>query len=198
MTAEQFEAFWESTYPLSVPLSYLLRIDYASRWFRIHSLPESQRYPHDDADWCILLNRHNALFSDLLGNASRLLLVTGQYDFDSAESGTSEFLPDASISSLIFTRLEPIKIGERELAEHEAEETYKPVVAELDWQSGDYDGILKDAALDRIRLLFISVDAKCIIAPYDGGVDIILKDTATRDYYKLKYERWLSFTEDGL
>lgn len=198
MTAEQFEGFWEGTYPLSVPLSYLLRVDYASRWFRIHSLPESQRYPYDDADWYILLNRQNALISDLLGDATHLLLVTGQYDFATVESETNKFLPDGSISFLSFTRLKPIKLAEREPDEHKLEEIYTPVVAELKWQPGKYDDILKDAALDGVRLLFVSVDAECIIAPYDGGVDIILKDTATRDYYKRKYEQWLSLRQDGL
>jgi len=42
------------------------------------------------------------------------------------------------------------------------------------------------------------VDKKIIIAPYDGGVDLILKDIETRNIYKQKYSDWLSQREDGL
>lgn len=198
MTDEQFEAFWESTYPLSIPLGHIIRVDYAERWFRIHSLPESQRYPNDDADWAILLSRQNALISDLVGDGSSLLVITGEYDFNYVEGKPNDFTPDDSISHLSFACSEPIELAELEPDESEPNKVYKPVMAELNWYSGVCDGILKEIALDNIRLLFISIDAECVIAPYDGGVDVILKDTATRDFYKLKYERWLSSREDGL
>jgi len=39
---------------------------------------------------------------------------------------------------------------------------------------------------------------KIIAAPYDGGVDFILKNNQTRDNFKEKYKEWLSEREDGL
>ncbi len=58
--------------------------------------------------------------------------------------------------------------------------------------------LLKEIAEYELRAYFISIAKECIIAPYDGGMDIILKDTATRDRYKLKYQEWLSLREDGM
>ena len=66
------------------------------------------------------------------------------------------------------------------------------------WQSNKFDSILKDIADDQLRAFFISEEKKLIIAPYDGGVDLILKDTETRNIYKRKYSDWLSQREDGL
>jgi hypothetical protein len=49
MTAEEFKIFWESTD--TVPIGHYFKHDYSNRWFRVHSLPESQRYPSDIAEW---------------------------------------------------------------------------------------------------------------------------------------------------
>ena len=203
MTVKQFETFWESTYPLSVPLSHHLRIDYASRWFRIHSLPSSQRYPHDDADWAILLNRQNALISDLVGEGSKLFLLTGEYDFVSCIVQKWQFSPHDVIKGLTFEELTPIELDSLPIDQHVPDEyepgdVYRNVVAEIDWCSNKHDEILKAIASWEVVALLLSVEAKCIIAPYDGGIDIILKDTVTRDQYKEKYRDWLSSEESGM
>lgn len=71
MTVDIFEEVWEKMFPLSPPVSHILRVAYPERWFRIHSLPESKRYPEDDAEWTILLARQNCLVEDLLGKESK-------------------------------------------------------------------------------------------------------------------------------
>ena len=70
--------------------------------------------------------------------------------------------------------------------------------SEKTWKSQDFDAILKEMADDEVRYFFVGQIQNCLIAPYDGGVDIILKDTETRDFYKEKYKDWLSGTENGL
>lgn len=46
--------------------------------------------------------------------------------------------------------------------------------------------------------MFVCPSQKCIVAPYDGGVDIILDTTENRDKIKSRYQDWLSPREDGL
>ena len=58
--------------------------------------------------------------------------------------------------------------------------------------------ILKSIADDEISLMFVCPSKKCIVAPYDGGVDIILDTTENRDKIKPRYQDWLSPREDGL
>ena len=46
--------------------------------------------------------------------------------------------------------------------------------------------------------MFISNKENCILAPYDGGMDIIVESQEKRDELKVKYKDWLSTREDGM
>lgn len=47
------------------PLADRLKHAFPDRWGRFHSLPESRRYPEDDADCRIALHRYNSILDDL-------------------------------------------------------------------------------------------------------------------------------------
>ncbi|MCK6616008.1 MAG: hypothetical protein L6Q51_00020 [Cyclobacteriaceae bacterium] len=61
-----------------------------------------------------------------------------------------------------------------------------------------HDWLLREIANDKTRAFFVSFDKNEIVAPYDGGIDFILKDILTKEKYKNKYKQWLSEREDGL
>lgn len=202
MIAADFDAFWQATYPETVPLSYLFRTVYPQRWLRLHSLPQAQRYPHSPADWRTLLGRHHTVLADLLRPGEQLLLVTGEYDNPHGDREW-QFTADGALRGLAFVPVQPLDL--RTLAvdpqvpdEHQPGDVYRPVVATLRWEPGSLDVLLREIAQDKRRAFFLSRQAACIIAPYDGGIDLILADTATRDFYKTKYQAWLSEREDGL
>ncbi|WP_449384898.1 DUF3885 domain-containing protein [Chitinophaga flava] len=48
-------------------------------------------------------------------------------------------------------------------------------------------------AQDNLRAFFISIGKELVIAPYDGGIDFILKNSETRDSYKGKYRNKTPF-----
>ncbi|WP_375434866.1 hypothetical protein [uncultured Hymenobacter sp.] len=83
MTAEQFNTFWQRTYPGTIPLSYPLRDEYPTRWLRTHSLPGSKRYPSSADEWETLLAWQNTVLAEVLQLEERVMLVTGEHDFDS-------------------------------------------------------------------------------------------------------------------
>ena len=197
MTSEQFNTFWALNFTDPIPMQHYFRHDYPDRWFRIHSLPGSKRYADNEEEWNILLDRQNKIITDLLGNASNFILVTGGY----SSEGSIELHPIEEVNSIAkipFVLLDPIDLNKLSPDEYEIGQFYKPMFSEQIWQSNKFDSILKDIADDQLRAFFISVDKKNIIAPYDGGVDLILKDTETRNIYKQKYSDWLSQREDGL
>jgi hypothetical protein len=82
MTAEEFKVYWGSNYHETVPISHYFRHDYSDRWFRIHSLPQSKRYAENDQEWSILLHRQNQIVTDLIGENSNFLLVTGEHTME--------------------------------------------------------------------------------------------------------------------
>ena len=60
-----------------------------------------------------------------------------------------------------------------------------------------HEQFLREIANDNVRAFFISFGKKVMVAPYDGGVDFVLKDSLTKENYKNKYKQWLSEREDG-
>jgi len=197
MTAEQFNNFWTSTYPNTILIQYHFRHNFVDRWFRIHSLSNSKRYAENDAEWTILFDRQNTIISDLLNGNSDFILVTGEH----TSGGYIELHPTDEVNSvreIPFVQLEPIDLNKVSPDEYEHGQLYTPMFSEQNWQPHKFDNLLKDIAEDSLRAFFVSLDKELIIAPYDGGVDFILKDTKTRDFYKQKYSGWLSARQDGL
>jgi hypothetical protein len=197
MTREQFKSLWTKRYSKTLPISYLFKHDYTDRWFRIHSLPESKRYPDNDEEWRLLLNRQNSIITDILGDNSKVLIVTGEYQYEGhTDLNSSEDVN--SIEKLSFTHLDNIDLHKLSPGEYEKGQTYKPRFSESVWVKGNWDNLLRDVAQDNVRVFFISVDNEAVVAPYDGGIDFILKDKETKDSYKDKYHNWLSDRDDGL
>ncbi|MHA4812570.1 DUF3885 domain-containing protein [Flavitalea flava] len=197
MNREEFKIFWEFAYANTVPIPHYLKHDYSNRWFRIHSLPESKRYADDQEDWKILLKRQNTIFSDLIGDQSPILMVTGEYDYES-HTELVPFEERESVTHFSFVYLDPIDLHLLNSEEFEKGQIYRPKFSEEIWHEIKFEPILKDIALDQLRAFFISVKNNCIVAPYDGGMDVIVKDTVTRDSCKIKYRSWLSKRDDGL
>lgn len=200
MTVDIFEEVWAKMFPLSAPVPHILRTVYPEKWFRIHSLPESKRYPEDDAEWTILLARQNCLVEDLLGKDSKVWLVTGR--FDNASGADFVFKPDSPLDQLSFTALTPLTVATyyEEIASDEDSDQhlYRPFLSEISTNSLIWNELLMGIANWELSAFFVALDGQVIIAPYDGGVDVILKDEPTRDACREKYRDWLSAHESGL
>ncbi|MCF6404842.1 hypothetical protein L3C95_18225 [Chitinophaga filiformis] len=197
MTAKEFQTFWRSSYPDAVPIGHHFKHSYSHRWFRIHSLPDSRRYPSDQEDWEILLTRQNTILTDFFADGSVIAIVTGDFHYE----GYTELHPInnvESIESFVFTRLEAIDLHLYDEENYEKGTTYIPMFTEQIWCPHRFDELLRDIAEGNLAAFFVSISNNCIVAPYDGGMDIIMKDSLTRDLCKEQYREWLSFREDGL
>jgi hypothetical protein len=197
MTKEDFIKLWTNRYSDSVPISYTFRHSYPDRWFRIHSLPESKRYPDNEDEWIILLQRQNTIMTDILGNDSKILIITGDYHFE----GHTELHPVDDVDSIkefSFNKLDNVDLHKLWPDEYNDGQVFRPIFCDSTWAPHKFDNVLRDIAQDSVRAFFVSVDSDTLIIPYDGGVDLILKDSATRDKYKTKYTDWLSKRDDGL
>ncbi len=189
MTTAQFDKCWHDTYPEVIPLAHYFRHVYPDRWFRIHSLPDSQRYAYTEAEWAILLERQNTLLTDLLGDKSAVVVVSGEYQF---EDMINTDLASDTLTALPFSLAKSVDLHKFDPANYETGSFYQPMFNVQTWQPNRFDELLKEIADDQTRAFFISWQNACIVAPYDGGVDVLLKDSPTRDYYREKYKSWLS------
>jgi len=197
---EEFIKQWLLHYPNLPPVPHWFKWPCMDRWFRIHSLPKSKRYPESDKDWKILLERQNKIITDILGSGTEVYLVS--YDADWVFP-TLKVLHNEDGEMYSFTHIGNIDLYKLDMEYYRDEylydgHTFKPVFAEVVWKPHLHDNLLKEIANGKTRAFFVSFEKMIIIAPYDGGIDFIIKNDMTKDYYKNKYKKWLSNKNDGL
>lgn len=83
-----------------------MREPYEDWWLRIHSLPQSRRYPETPPDWEELLARHNTVATELLGDGEPCVLVISR--FSSQDGTTMPARGDAVPGAPMLTVLGPI------------------------------------------------------------------------------------------
>lgn len=193
MTEIDFIDYWNKEYPESFPINHELKWVYPDRWFRIHSLPESKRYAESAGEYKILLDRQNQLINDLIGEESEIHISFGLYTNDVTNDNYKE-LSDFGEFQKVLT----IDLHKEKPEKYEDETCYDIYVKTEIWKSGKRDEILKAIADDEIRAMFVCPSKKCVIAPYDGGVDVIVDSNAICERLKDQYRDWLSNREDGL
>lgn len=193
MKESEFIRYWNNEYPESLPINHELKWIYKKRWFRIHSLPESKRYAETEEEYNIILERQNQLIDDLIGKESEIVICFGLYMNDLTNENYRELTDFGE-----FQKVTTIDLQKERPEEYEDEMYFDIFVKIENWRRDNRNEILKAIADDEIRAMFICESKKCIIAPYDGGVDLILESMELRDHLKLKYKDWLSDREDGM
>ena len=193
MTESEFIDYWNKVYPESLPINHELKSVYPDRWFRIHSLPESKRYAENADEYKIILDRQNQLIDDLIGKESEVIISFGLYRWDITNDNYKELNDFGEFQKVLRIDLH------KERPEEYEDEMYFDIYVKIEkWENGNRDEILKAIADDEIRAMFVCPSKKCVISPYDGGVDVIVDSTEKRDRFKAKYKDWLSEREDGM
>lgn len=189
MNSILFKKLWDLSYPYLVPITHLYKIQYPTRWLRIHSLPSSKRYPANKNEEQLLLARQNQLFNDLIGSNNEFFIVIGLFDNQKMSKVYSQY---------DFQQFAQIDLSKQFPTEYDEISHYTCLFSAHYWQDHNYDKMLLDIANDNSRATFVSFTKNILIAPYDGGVDIIFATPKERNLYKERYQDWLSHRDDGL
>ncbi|MCA9708875.1 MAG: hypothetical protein KDK70_23725, partial [Myxococcales bacterium] len=75
-----FPSWWSERFGQTSPLGYRLRAAFPERWLRIHSLPQSKRYPDSAAELDVLLHRHRTVAAAVLSPDTPCKLLTPRYE----------------------------------------------------------------------------------------------------------------------
>jgi hypothetical protein len=176
---EAFIAGWHEDYPEVLPIRSLLNgRSFPNRWMRIHSLPLSKRYADTKQEWDILLERQNKLINHLVPQGMGVQWVINWIEKD----------------NYLFKSFNLAPLGVFQEAEDEP--AYNSFLLETTWEHDPRNPLLLMIADETLRAFMIAPD--CLIAPYDGGVDVILKDPHTCYALRRKFKDWLSKRPDGL
>ncbi len=145
---------------------------------RVHSLPLSKRYADTAEEWGILLERQNAVVNYLIAQGTPVRVVINYIREDNPLFASYD--------------MENIDV----FIDRDAETVFQSFWFETAWKTGCLDAMLRMIAVEELRAFIVGPD--CLVAPYDGGVDVILKDGATRDAFKNHFQEWLSKHPYGL
>lgn len=198
LQAEEIQHLWSKSFGDCPPVSYLFKHQLKNRWFRIHSLPESKRYAENDSEKSELLERQNKLLLDVIGNSTGCFLIGGNY----ADSPLEENLKSCpALANFHFQEF--VRLLKEDFDSSDVEPDDEPIYLSLfftpyKFKSNDLNEVLLCVANWKIVNFFVvNFERQRIFAPYDGGVDVILKDSQERDEFKSKYKNWLSNHPEG-
>jgi hypothetical protein len=174
---ERFLQEWQKRYPETLPISYQFKWKLPTRWIRIYSLPDAQRYPNDKTDWDILLSRQNTVIDHLITPGTPIQWVWNWLEHDSH----------------IFKAFPLARLGVFQNVDAETE--FESWLLDDTWKSKRFDTFLIMIADESMRAFMIAPD--CLIAPYDGGMDIVFNDALVAQDFKRHFADWVSPRDDG-
>jgi hypothetical protein len=190
MKKENIESYWKLTFTECPPINYLLKVYYTERWLRIHSLPDSKRYAATNAEWEILFHTQNCILEDVFEENETLYLFTGIYSNTEITFAENSFSDNQSLKAYDFIPLKIIDLYAMSKDYCEENTFFTPHFVPILFKKNNYNELLKAIANDETRAFFLNPKTNTIVAPYDGGLDIIYKDTQIRDFYKNKYSHF--------
>jgi hypothetical protein len=163
------------------------------QWVRFHALPGSKRYPNTDAEYDIVLARHNTVLTELITDSIVLVVTAGYSDQpepqDSSRSAeTAAAHPAGAYWTSVCTDDDPDSPYWMHL-----------YASETPWSVGCLDELLRQVADDVIgNVMIADVALRWLYHPYDGGMDVILPTSAERDALRSRHRDWLSSHPSGL
>ena len=195
MDIKKFLELWNVSFPNSYPINYKLKNLFPDRWFRIHSLPNAKRFAKTAEEVKEVKNRQNKLIDGLIGNNKQYFFLISSYEaVPKFPTGYDELI---KISD--FVQLESLPLHEIFPEEYDEPIYLCLAVKQKIWVKNSLDKVLISVSRDEVEnVLLIDFDNSCVICPYDGGMDLILKNETMRDLYSRKYSHWISTRSDGL
>ena len=187
MTSEQIASAWNARFELAGPCGFLCREAHHELWVRIHSLPESKRYPENEADRAEILRRHNTVASVILGENAECTVFAARFGrLPEIDGGTL-----VGIGDLRFAHVPALSINE-------GNESIQFFAAQTVWCFGVFDDLILAAAENSIGpILFANLNTGTAYSPYDGGADFFLTSPSDVKSAKDSWRSWFSLRADG-
>ncbi|MFN3209331.1 MAG: hypothetical protein ACE369_10080 [Roseovarius sp.] len=166
----------------------MLRHDYFQIWTRFHALPESKRYPENDEEVGIILDRANTLATECFGERACVWIAAAYY---------SDFaLEIDDLPSRLNLSKAMVWIDENQKPGDQME--WSVFASRLEWKRSCLDRLFREIADDRERAVLFSEETQTVFAPYDGGFDIVSLHPGKILQLERTYRPWMSSRSDKL
>ena len=165
------------------PVAHLMRTAFPEYWLRIHSLPESKRYPETDAERETVFERHSQFGSALLGERAPCLVIHSHFN---GFSRSANLMPE-----LLWTPIHRIMEDE--------DDSWDSWMARTTWDAAALRPLLLSIAdAQEAHVAFLSETTDCVFIPYDGGADGFSFDTSLLRRLSEEFAPWRSAHPLGL
>lgn len=168
----------------------MLKTFYADRWLRLHTFSNSKRYPENAKEWALLHDMQNIILNEVFNTNDELVIFTGQYSNKNMKDDTKIVEDNIALKRFPFKALNSIDIFAKTKQFIDEDSFFTPYYTRTLYAPNCYNAIQFNIAMDYIRAFFLNPQTNTIVAPYDGGIDIIYADTSNRDFYKNKYNKF--------
>lgn len=173
---------WRTHFGDALPTGSSCRRALPDRWLRIHSLPQSKRYPETTDEVRELLMRQNTVATDVLGEASDCVLFITRFGDE----------PDCEDLPLVGQTPELV------LSVAEDGDAISFFALPVTWRRGAFDDLILACARDRTgQILFADLAHGGACAPYDGGADLFFRSHEDALMARTRHRAWLSARPDG-
>ena len=171
-----------------LPIGYLMRIAYPSKWFRIHHLPNSKRYPDNSEERAEALRRHRSVFKRIFDESDLVMFVSTYIQ------EVCDIFPERAWSYGV----EFSYVGHFN-AETDNDPSYRNIFAtKVKLRDDQFDQIIVEVMNEEIGpVLFFNPVSGSSYAPYDGGGDLFLEDPQKLDELKSALSEWRSPWDHG-
>ena len=186
--AAHLTELWERSWPDHDPLGYVLRVQYADRWVRFHSLPESKRYAESPAEYDEIVRRHRTILHELHGseNFQTLHVIAADWDWQDLAAGWSK------------RRLPGAWPWRGSPADDDPDGGRNYFWAASGLASKEIDALLIAVADDECRVVIGAPDLTWLYCPYDGGADVLPPSAVEPDALRERHADWLCAFPGGL
>lgn len=165
------------------PVAHFMRAAFPEYWMRIHSLPESKRYPETDAERAIVFDRHSRFGSALLGERAPSLVIQSRFN---GFPRSAELMPE-----LVWMPIHRVVEDE--------DDGWDSWMAHTTWDAATFRTLLLEIADDQeAHIAFLSEVTDCVFIPYDGGADGFSFDTELLRRLSEEFAPWRSAHPFGL
>jgi hypothetical protein len=196
MDASHLTQAWSDSFGPTPPIGYMCRKALPQRWLRIHSLPESKRYPESSSEQSEILRRHNEVAQWVLGNDAECILFFTTYG-ESPRWSDHRVTTGRDAESIRFLdRLAPRYF---QSVSEEGDETIQVFAVPHVWKQGSLDELILMCADDVCGdVLLANLPRGTAYAPYDGGADLFFSTSLDVVEARTEFADWLSPLPSGL
>lgn len=174
----------------SFPLAWHVRVAHPSRWLRLYALPGGKSPPETEGEFAEITRRFELLVLALGGNFHENVCLLSPVLQDAVSDG----------------RYGPQKLLGAEFAcvlqnccpSGEDAESFDIYAAQAQLSEPKVWQILRFIQQDQIMQSIVLLENGNLIAPYDGGFDIFVKEPQELAAFGSRFSEWLSPRSDGL